>query len=196
MIVLGLTGSIGMGKTAVARMLEALGVPVFNADTAAHDALEKSRLIRRILKRECPAAFTKGALDRKRLGDIVFADPRKLRRLEALVHPRVMAMLRRFLVRARKSRAPLVVIDVPLLFETGLDAECDKVAVVSAAAAAQRKRVLGRKGMSARKFETIRARQISDEVKLKRADFVIPTGRSKAVTAKAVAAIVASLRKA
>jgi dephospho-CoA kinase len=195
MIVLGLTGSIGIGKTAVARMFEGLGVPVFYADAAAHEALAKSRLIQRVLKRQFPKAFRKGALDRKKLGDIVFADPKRLRRLEALVHPRVMAMLRRFLEAQRRRNTPLVVLEIPLLFEAGLESVCDWVAVVFATLAVQRRRVLARPGMSARKLERVRARQWPEEAKLARADFVISTAGSKAATAKEVATIVAKLRK-
>lgn len=196
MIVLGLTGSIGMGKTAVGGMFQDLGVPVFNADGAAHDVLDKSLMVRKMLKRNFPGAFTRGALDRKKLGDIVFADPAKLRRLEAQVHPKVMAKLRRFLERERKRKTRLAVIEVPLLFETGLEGVCDKVAVVSAAPAAQRRRVLARKAMTQRKFDLILDRQIPDELKRKRADFVIPTSGSKARTVRAVKAIVARLTKA
>lgn len=195
MIVLGLTGSIGMGKTAVARMFNDRGIPVFNADSAARETLEKSRFIRKALKREFRAAIRKNALDRWKLGDIVFADPKKLRRLEALVHPGVMALLRRFLERQRKMKTPLVVVEVPLLFETGLEAVCDKVAVASAGPHLQRRRVLAREGMSARKFEMITNRQISDALKRKRADFVIPTSGSKARTRKAVTRIIAALTK-
>ncbi|HXV74281.1 MAG TPA: dephospho-CoA kinase [Sphingomonadales bacterium] len=195
MIVLGLTGSIGMGKSAAAGMFRAQGIPVFDADAEAHVVLEKSKVVARALRREFPSAFRKNELNRKKLGRIVFANPNKLRRLEGLVHPRVMTRLGRFLARERKRGTKLAVLDVPLLFETGLESVCDRVAVAAAAPALQRRRVLAREGMSVRTFENIQSRQLSDAEKLKRADFIIPTSASKAAAAKAVGNIIAALVK-
>lgn len=195
MIVLGVTGSIGMGKTAVARMFAELGVPVLNSDAEAHRVLDTSKRVVKMLKRRFPSAVKGGKVDRKKLGAIVFADPAKLRQLEVLVHPGVMAAIRRFLEHHRRSGTPLVVVEVPLLYETGLETVCDYVAVVSAGPRAQRKRVLARAGMNAEKLERILARQIPDEEKQKRADFVIPTNVSKAETRRRVEKIKARLER-
>lgn len=195
MIVLGLTGSIGMGKTAVARMFSDLGVPVFDSDAEAHRVLETSKRVVKMLKRRFPQAVQGGKVDRKKLGAIVFADPKKLRQLEVLIHPAVMAAIRRFLDAKREKGTPLVVVEVPLLYETGLETVCDYVAVVSAGSKAQRSRVLSRAGMDEEILEHILARQIPDEEKQKRADFVIPTNVAKTETRRHVEKIKVRLER-
>lgn len=191
MITLGLTGSIGMGKSTVAGMFEALGVPVFDADAAVHRLQgEGGRLVASIEAMFPDTTGPKG-VDRTLLGEAVLADPRALKQLEALVHPAVGEERAAFL--AAHRHAPLVVFDVPLLFETGGESRVDKVAVVSAPADIQRARVLARPGMTEARLDAILARQMPDAEKRARADFVIPTGGSIAETRAAVAAILACL---
>jgi len=191
MITLGLTGSIGMGKSTVAAMFEDLGVPVFDADAAVHRLQgEGGRLVAAIEAMFPDTTGPKG-VDRTLLGEAVLADPRALKQLEALVHPAVGEERAAFL--AVHKDAPLVVFDVPLLFETGGETRVDKVAVVSAPAEIQRARVLARPGMTEARLDAILARQMPDAEKRARADFVIPTGGTVAETRAAVAAILACL---
>ncbi|MEO9129576.1 MAG: dephospho-CoA kinase [Sphingomonas sp.] len=191
MITLGLTGSIGMGKSTVAAMFEALGVPVFDADAAVHRLQgEGGRLVGAIEARFPDTTGPKG-VDRTLLGEAVLTDPRALKQLEALVHPAVSEERAAFI--AAHKDAPLVVFDVPLLFETGGESRVDKVAVVSAPAEIQRARVLARPGMTEARLDTILARQMPDAEKRARADFVIPTGGTMAETRAAVAAILTCL---
>ncbi|MEO7690222.1 MAG: dephospho-CoA kinase [Sphingomonas sp.] len=191
MITLGLTGSIGMGKSTVAGMFEELGVPVFDADATVHRLQgEGGRLVAAIEAMFPDTTGPKG-VDRTLLGEAVLSDPRALKQLEALVHPAVGKERAAFL--AAHAQAPLVVFDVPLLFETGGESRVDKVAVVSAPADIQRARVLARPGMTEARLDAILARQMPDAEKRARADFVIPTGGSIAETRAAVAAILACL---
>jgi len=191
MITLGLTGSIGMGKSTVAAMFEDLGVPVFDADAAVHRLQgEGGRLVAAIEAMFPDTTGPKG-VDRTLLGEAVLSDPRALKQLEALVHPAVGEERAAFL--ALHKDAPLVVFDVPLLFETGGESRVDKVAVVSAPAEIQRARVLARPGMTEARLDAILARQTPDAEKRARADFIIPTGGTVAETRAAVAAILACL---
>ena len=192
MIRLGLTGSIGMGKSTVAAMFRAEGVPVFDADAAVH-ALQgpAGRLLGAI---EALFPGTAGALgvDRQALGAVVLHDQAALHRLERLVHPAVGAMQREFLRRHRAQR--LIVLDIPLLFEKGGVRRVDAVAVVSAPAWMQRARVLARPGMTAGRLARIRALQTPDAEKRARADFVIETGTTRDRTRRAVRQLTACLR--
>jgi dephospho-CoA kinase len=191
MIALGLTGSIGMGKSTVAAMFEELGVPVFDADAAVHRLQgEGGRLVAAIEAMFPDTTGPKG-VDRTLLGEAVLADPRALKQLEALVHPAVGEERAAFL--AAHKAAPLVVFDVPLLFETGGESRVDKVVVVSAPAGIQRARVLARPGMTEARLDAILARQMPDAEKRNRADFIIPTGGTIAETRAAVKAILACL---
>ena len=183
-IILGLTGSIGMGKSAVAAMFQGLGVPVFDADAAVHQLQGPGGELLAAIEAEFPGATGPGGVDRARLGAEVFGKPEALARLEAIVHPAVAAMRAAFL--KRHAAAPLVVFDIPLLFEKGGASQVDAVLVVSASAEAQRARVLARPGMSAEKFEKILALQMPDAEKRARADYVIDTGTSLAETRHAV----------
>ena len=140
-----------------------------------------------------PGAVRDGAVDRPALGDQVFDKPASLRRLEAIVHPLVRAERAKFLARARARRVPLVVLDIPLLFETGGEEHCDAVMVVTAPAAVQRARVLARANMTAEKFAAILDQQTPDREKRRRADFVVPTGLGKLVTLNAIRRIVTML---
>jgi dephospho-CoA kinase len=191
MITLGLTGSIGMGKSTVAAMFEALGVPVFDADAAVHRLQgEGGRLVAAIEAMFPDTTGPKG-VDRTLLGEAVLTDPRALKRLEALIHPAVGEERVAFL--AAHPDASLIVFDVPLLFETGGESRVDKVAVVSAPADVQRARVLARPGMTEARLDAILARQMPDAEKRARADFVIPTGGTMAETRAEVVALVACL---
>lgn len=191
MVILGLTGSIGMGKSTVAAMFADEGVPVFDADAAVHRLQGPGGRIVDEIERAFAGTTGGDGVDRSALADLVVADPGKLRLLESIVHPAVAAERARFL--ADHADAPLVVLDIPLLFETGGDARVDKVAVVSAPAPVQRERVLSRAGMTAARLDAILTRQLPDSEKRARADFVIDTSTSLARTRDEVRRIVACL---
>jgi dephospho-CoA kinase len=182
MIVVGLTGSIGMGKSTAAALLRRLGIPVYDADHAVHQLLARDGGAVPAVAARFPAVVRDGAVDRATLGRIVFADPAQLRALEAIVHPLVSVAQRRFLAAHARRRTSLVVLDIPLLFEANSDRGCAAVLVVSAPAFIQAQRVLRRPGMTAEKFAGIRAKQMPDREKRRRADFVIPTGLGKHLT--------------
>ena len=187
MLKLAITGSIGMGKSTVAKMFEAAGVPVFDADAVVRDLQTNDpRLIRAIGDR-FPGTVSGGVLDRERLARAVLGAPLELKALEAIVHPEVQAARTRFL-EANKD-APALLFDIPLLFETGGEEAFDKVIVVSAPEQVQRARVLARAGMTKDKLEAILARQMPDEEKRKRADFVVDTGTDLSTTARHVSEI-------
>ena len=192
MITLGLTGSIGMGKSTVAAMFADEGVPVFDADAAVHRLQGKGGRLVPAIEALFPGTTGPDGVDRARLRDAVLGDSAAWKRLEALVHPAVGEERATFLD-AHKD-APLVVLDVPLLFETGGEARIDKVAVVSAPADIQRARVLARPGMVASRLDEILARQMPDAEKRARADFVIPTGGTLDETRAAVRAVIACLK--
>lgn len=191
MIVLGLTGSIGMGKSTVARMFADRGVPVFDADAAVHRLQGKGGRLVAEIEALFPDTTGPDGVDRTALGEAVLGDTARLKRLEALVHPAVAEERALFL--AEHADAPLVLLDIPLLFETGGEQRVDKVAVVSAPADVQRVRVLARPGMTVQRFESILARQTPDADKRARADFVIATDRSLGETRAAVDAVIACL---
>ncbi len=191
MITLGLTGSIGMGKTTVAGMFSEEGVPVFDADAAVHRLQGPGGALVRLIEAQFPGTTGEAGVDRTALGEAVLGESEKLRWLEALIHPAVAREREEFL--ARHAAAPMVVLDIPLLFEKGGWDKVDKVAVVSAPAEIQRARVLARPGMTEGKFAKILALQMPDADKRARADFVIPTGGDIATTRAAVAEIVACL---
>lgn len=189
--VLGLTGSIGMGKSAVAAMFQGLGVPVFDADAAVHRLQGPGGALLGEIEAAFPGTTGPAGVDRPRLGAAVFGDKQRLARLEAIVHPAVAAMRQEFL--AENADKALVVFDIPLLFEKGGHAGVDAVLVVSASAEAQRARVLARPGMTPEKFAQILALQVPDAEKRARADFTIDTGTSLAETRHAVQRLVHGL---
>lgn len=176
MVILGLTGSIGMGKSTAAGMLRRLGVPVCDSDRAVHDLLARGGAAVGPVAGAFDGVVRDGAVDRPLLGSRVFNDPAALRRLEAIVHPMVQETQRRFLKHAAARGERLVTLDIPLLFETGGEARCDAVAVVTAPGFLQEARVLGRHGMSRERFKDILSHQMSDAEKRRRADFVVQTG--------------------
>ena len=196
MIVLGLTGSLGMGKSTAAAMFRKLGVPVHDSDAAVHRLLApKGDAVAAVAKAFPQARAENGGVDRAVLGRRVFADPRALARLERILHPLVRRSQERFLKDARARRLPLVVLDVPLLFETGGETRCDKVVVVSAPAAVQRVRVMARPGMTEERFRAILKKQMPDHEKRRRADYVVPSGQGRAVTFRRLKRIVRELRR-
>ena len=186
--ILGLTGSIGMGKSAVAAMLRGLGVPVFDADAAVHELQGPGGACVEPIERAFPGTTGPQGVDRQRLGAAVFGNAEALRRLEAIVHPEVAELRRAFL--ADNAGAPLIVFDIPLLYEKTGQHGLDAVAVVSAPAEMQRERVLARPGMTVEKFEQILKLQVPDAEKRARADHVIDTGVSLAETRHAVQRLV------
>lgn len=175
MIKLGLTGSIGMGKSATAKMFEAEGVPVYDADAAVHELYGPGGAAVGPVEAAFPGVSPEGFIDRTLLSPRVINDPEALRRLESIVHPLVGAHRAAFFEKA--ATEPVVVLDIPLLFETGGEKAVDAVVVVSAPAEVQRARVLERAGMSREKLEAILARQVPDSEKRARADFVIETDK-------------------
>jgi dephospho-CoA kinase len=189
--VLGLTGSIGMGKTATAGMFRAEGVPVHDADAAVHAlyAGEAAPLIAAAF----PGTVRDGVVDRPTLSAAVLGRPEAIARLEGIVHPLVAAARDTFLAGARARNLPLVVLDIPLLFETGGERNCDAVAVVSAPAPVQRDRVLARQGMTEERFGAILARQMPDSRKRMRAHMVIDSGRGLDAARRQVRDIVRAL---
>jgi dephospho-CoA kinase len=191
MLVVGLTGSIGMGKSTVAGRLRALGIPVCDADAEVHKLYE-GRAVPAI-EAAFPGTTGNGKVDRQRLAAALLAEPSKFKRLEAIVHPLVLEAEREFLRREAANGARMVVLEIPLLLETGGERRVDAVIVVSAPAQAQRDRVMGRPGMTLEKLEQMLSRQMSDEEKRARADFVVDTGGSFEETFAQVDRIVESL---
>lgn len=191
MIVLGLTGSIGMGKSTTAKMFIEAGVPVHDSDEAVHRLYTGSAVP--LIEAAFPGVTVAGVVDRAKLGEKVLGDPAALKRLEAIIHPLVREDADAFLARHRAAGTPLVVLDIPLLFETGGRDRVDKVVVVSAAADIQRDRVLARPGMTERKFEAILSRQVPDTEKRRHADFIIDTGRGFDAARAEVASIIDGL---
>ena len=194
MITLGLTGSIGMGKSTVAAMFAGEGVPVFDADAEVHRLQGPGGALVAAIEAEFPDTTSDQGVNRTLLGEAVFGDAAAFARLEALVHPVVAAARNAFL--AANADAPLVVLDIPLLFEAGGWQAVDRIAVVSAPPGIQRARVLARPGMTESRFESILAKQLPDAEKRARADFVIPTGGALAETREAVRAVIACLAPA
>ncbi len=190
--ILGLTGSIGMGKSTVAAMFIELGVPLFDADAAVHRLQGPDGALVGVIEAAFPGSTGPGGVDRQKLGAAVFGNPDQLKRLEAIVHPAVATERAAFL--RENAAAPLIVFDIPLLFEKGGAAQCNAIAVASAPAEIQRLRVLARPGMSKDKFAAILALQTPDAEKRARADHVIDTGVPPVETRRQVADLVSQLR--
>jgi dephospho-CoA kinase len=188
--VLGLTGSIGMGKSTVAAMMRDLGVPVFDADAAVHELQGPGGALVPAIEAAFPGTTGPQGVDRPKLGAAVFGNPEELRRLEAIVHPAVGQMREAFL--AENAERPLIVFDIPLLYEKGYAGALDAVAVVSAPAHLQRARVLDRPGMTQEKFTQILALQVPDAEKRERADHVIENGGALEQTRAQVEALISA----
>ena len=186
MIIAGLTGSIGMGKSTAAAMFAKLGAATWNADDAVHRLYAKGGAAVGPMREAFPDAVVNGSVDRDRLGALVLNDREALRKLEAIVHPLVAADRIGFIETAKAKGAAVALMDIPLLFETGQEKSFDAIVVVSASEDVQRARVLARPGMTAEKLDAILKRQLPDAEKRARADYVIPTDVSLAETEAAV----------
>ncbi len=191
--ILGLTGSIAMGKSTVLAMFDQLGVPTFSADRIVHEHYAISGAAVAPVAARFPAALKDGAIDRPALANLVLDDPAAMADLEAIVHPLVREAQAVFIDKAARDGAPLVVLEIPLLFETGAQGRLDATAVVSAPASVQRARALKRAGMTEQSFAAIVDRQMSDAQKRNRADYVIDTGKSLPDTKNDVENLIASL---
>tara|TARA_B100000700_G_C15013345_1_gene842094 strand:+ start:865 stop:1485 length:621 start_codon:yes stop_codon:yes gene_type:complete len=194
MIVLGVTGSIAMGKSTVAAMLSTLNIPIHDADKTVHKLFNKNGEAYHRLVKIFPEAEVADGIDRAKLGQEVFGKPAKLKQLENLLHPLVRKARDEFIKKQNRYKTKLIILDVPLLYETGGDKICDKVLVVSAPFFIQRQRALSRKGMTQEKFFDILKRQLPDHEKRKRADFILPTGLGKAYTYRTLKRMVRDLK--
>ncbi len=188
MIVLGLTGSIGMGKSTAGKMIADRGIPVISADEIVHDLYSGRGAP--LIEAAFPGTVVDGTVDREKLSAAVVGDETAFKRLEAIIHPLVAEERKRFVERQRQAGKPLVVLDIPLLYEGGGERHVDRVLVVSCSADLQRERVLKRPGMTEEKFQAILARQVPDAEKRARADYVVDTSGSFEETRAQVDAIV------
>ncbi len=195
MVILGLTGSIGMGKTVAAEMFRRAGVPVHDADRAVHGLLATGGIGVAAVAKAFPGVVRDGRVDRAALAEMVFGDDEALSRLEAIIHPLVRWRERGFLRAAGAQGRRLVVLAVPLLFETGGERRCDGVVVVSAARPVQEARVLKRPGMTRQRLRFILSRQMCDAKKRRRADFVVVTGLGRGFNLRAIKKIVKVTRR-
>lgn len=195
-MIIGLTGSIGMGKSETAKMFARLGVPVFDADAAVRGLQAPGGRALGPIEDAFPGVVKDGVLDRDALGRIVFSSPDAKKKLEAIMHPMVAEERIDFFNKAEEEGAKMVVLDIPLLFETGGDKACDKVVVVSAPPEIQRERVLARPGMTAEKFEQILKSQMPDDDKRARADYVVESNFGLDHAFKQVEVIVRDLSEA
>ena len=193
--IVGLTGSIGMGKSETGKLFARLGVPVYDADAAVHILYEKGGAAVAAIAKAFPGAIADGGVDRARLAALIGADEGAFKTLEAIVHPLVREAEQDFLAAAAKRGDQVVILDIPLLFETGGQARMDAVIVVSAPAEVQRQRVLSRAGMTLEKHEAIHARQVPDAEKRAQADFVIETDKGLEHAYEQVKRVAAELRR-
>ncbi|MCF6321094.1 MAG: dephospho-CoA kinase [Rhizobiaceae bacterium] len=193
MIILGLTGSIAMGKSTTADMFRAEGIPVHDADKTVHD-LYKNEAVKPV-KEIFPDAVIDGKVDRQALGRLVLGNRNNMQKLEKLIHPMVRKKEQEFLQTASKNKAELVVLDIPLLFETGGNKRVDATLVVTASAQEQEKRVMSRPGMTKQKFASILKHQIPDAEKRQKADFIIDTSLGMEKARQSVRGIIATLRQ-
>jgi dephospho-CoA kinase len=194
-LLIGLTGSVGMGKTETAKMFSGLGLPVYDADAAVRELYAEGGAAVGAIGMAFPDAVKNDAVDKQALSQIIASEKTAFQRLEEIVHPLVREMRRAFLAKVAAEGAPMAVLDIPLLFETGSEKDVDVVVVVSAPEAVQRARVFERPGMTEEKFAAISSRQIPDSEKRAKADFVIDTGKGLAHAAAQVEAIVNVLQK-
>lgn len=177
MLIVGLTGSIGMGKSETTRMFREEGVPVYDADAAVHQVYAKGGAAVQALEEAFPGVTRDGAVDRELLSKRILGDDEAVKKVGQIVYPKIGEIQREFMADAKAADEPLVVLDIPLLFETSGGANVDKIVVVSAPADMQRKRVLARAEMTEEKFEAILRRQMPDSEKREKADFIVDTGK-------------------
>ena len=195
MIVLGLTGSIGMGKSTAAKMLRMTGVPVHDSDKAVHQALLPGGSAYRAVADMFPSVSGRNGIDRKKLGAIVFADKAALKKLESILHPAAQESQQKFIRAMQAKGKKIVALEIPLLFETGAEERVDYTVTVTSPPAIQRRRVMKRKNMNEEKFKSILASQMPDAEKQARSDFVVDTGLGYARTYRQLKQIVESIRK-
>jgi dephospho-CoA kinase len=193
MFILGLTGSLGMGKSTTAKFFAEAGVPVHDADAAVHRLYEDEAVP--LIEATFPGTTGGGKVDRVKLGQRVLGDTAALKKLEAIVHPLVRKAEERFLAEAERGSAKIAVLDIPLLFETGGDKRCDAVVVVSAPPSTQRARVFERAGMTEQKFQALLAKQVPDTEKRARADFIVDSGQGFEAARRQVHEILAQVAK-
>jgi len=193
MFILGLTGSVGMGKSATAKMFADEGVPVHDADAAVHALYEGEAVP--LIEAAFPGTTASGMVDRGKLGERVLGHPEEIKRLERIVHPLVARVRDDFLAKAERGGAKIALLDIPLLYETGGETRCDAVVVVSAPAEVQRERVLARPGMTDAKLAAILTKQMPDSDKRARADFVVDTSRGFDAAREQVRDILARVSK-
>jgi dephospho-CoA kinase len=193
MIVIGLTGGIGMGKSTLAAQLASLGAEICSADAIVHKLLGKGGAAVKVVGKAFPGVVEKGVVDRRALGEIVFHNKTKLETLEKILHPLVVAEENAFVEKHRRKGTKFAVLEIPLLFETGAQKRCDVVILASAPAAVQKERVLKRPGMTKNIFKRIVAAQMPEGKKRKRADYVVLTGKSKADSLKSIKEILRKL---
>jgi dephospho-CoA kinase len=190
MLIIGLTGGIGMGKSTAAKILRGFGLPVYNADHAVHALLKKGGKGVKPVARLFPESEKRGAINRTILGQMVFHHHAKLKQLEKILHPLVRDMEKSFLQKARREKAAAAILEIPLLFETGAQKRCDYTLCVTAARTIQKTRVMNRPGMTEARFNAIVKRQLPDKIKRKMADFVVHTGKSYLDTKQQLAHII------
>ena len=193
MIILGLTGSLGMGKTTTATMFAEEGVPVHDADAAVHGLYEGEAVP--LIEAAFPGTTAAGKVDRAKLSARVVGDDAAIKKLETIVHPLVRQAEERFLAEAERKGAKVAVLDIPLLYETGGEKRCDAVVVVSAPVGTQRARVLERPGMTEQKFQALVAKQLPDAEKRARADFIVDSGQGLEAARTQVREILAAVAK-
>lgn len=192
MIILGLTGSIGMGKSTAAKMFAEMGIRTYSADDAVHRLY--AGCAAPLIEEAFPGTVTNGVVDRHKLSSKVLGNPEGLKRLEAIIHPLVRQEEAAFMDKAKNEEADIVLLDIPLLFETGAEKRLDQIAVVSAPADVQRQRVLSRPEMTVEKLDSILARQMPDAQKRERADYIIDTSGSFEETRQQIENIIKNLR--
>ena len=195
MMIIGLTGGIGMGKSTAAKVFRHAHIPVFDADAAVHRLQAPGGAALPAIEAAFPGTVMDGVLNRTRLREAVVGNETAMKQLERIVHPRVRRMERAFLARARRTGAPAAVLDIPLLFETGGEKRVDFVVVVSAPRAVQIARVRRRRGMTPAQIESIIARQMPDSQKRRRADLVIRTGLSRYTALVPLRRLIRGLRR-
>ena len=195
MMVIGLTGSIAMGKSETAKIFRSLGLPVFDSDAAVHHLFMADAVVLDAMKALVPAAVVSGKVDRAILSKAVASQPGLLKDIESIVHPAVRRMQREFLVAQKEAGHDFAVLDIPLLFETGQESTVDRIVVVSAPSHVQRQRALQRPGMTEEKLDFILSRQLADSAKRERADYVIDTSKSIEDATQQVIAILKDIGK-
>lgn len=195
MVILGLTGSIAMGKSTAAATFRRFGLPIYDADREVHRLLGRGGAAVVPIAKAFPGIVKNGAVDRQALGTLVFKDKTALARLEKIIHPLVRVAQKKFLRLQAARRARIVVLDIPLLFETGGERHCDAVVVVTASSLLQKHRAIGRAGMTAERLAGVLRRQMPDREKRRRADFLVETGMGKRHSLRCITRIVKVMRR-